>query len=291
MHSTLIKANIALLEGLPAEAQRLLDEYRSEAAPHPDPDLPLTLWIEAHTRPAPEAVAEALRMLVSRVPPEDKYARMAQAYLADEAAYTAPLPPAIRRQPLLLAGGFTLVGVLITVALIALFNRSQPAPGVDSTAMTQTAVLPTAEVALNLPDTSQALATEGYTARYPQGILNVLALENESRRVVRNSDGTQATPIAGARFYALDLNFECRSGICDQPPQARISVMLDDGTQIEPRSGLSIGGETTLEAVALGRVTNGWVVFEIPLVSTVTSLLVAPRVTGEFEPITVGLSG
>ncbi|MCC6897112.1 MAG: hypothetical protein IT321_30105 [Anaerolineae bacterium] len=291
MHPTLIKANIALLEGLPAEAQRLLDEYRAEAAPHPDPDLPLTLWLEAHTQPTPEAVTEGLRMLVSRVPPEDKYARMAQAYLQDEAAYTAPLPPAIRRQPLLLAGGFTLVGVLITIALIALFNRSQPPPTVDSTAMTQTAVVPTVVVAADLPDTSQTLTTEGYTARYPQGILNVLALENESRRVVRNSDGSLATPIAGARFYALELTFECRSGICDQPPQARISVILDDGTGIEPRSGLSISGETTLEAVALGRVTSGWVVFEIPLVSTVQTLLVAPRIAGEFEPITIALSG
>lgn len=289
MHPTLIKANIALLEGSPAEAQRLLDDYRSEHAPNPDPDLALVLWIEAHSQPTPEALVEGLRVLLSRVPPEDKYARMAQAYLQDEATYTAPLPSAIRRQPLLLAGAFTLVGVVITIALIMLFNRSQPPPTVDSTAVAQTALAPTAVVAANLPDTSQTLASEGYTARYPQGILNVLALENESRRVVRNSDGSVATPIAGARFYALKLNFECRSGICDQPPQARITVTLDDGTLIEPRTGFSMSGEGMLEAVALGRVTVGWVVFEIPLVSTVESLLVAPRVAGEFEPITIPL--
>lgn len=289
MHPTLIKANIALLEGSPAEAQRLLDDYRSEDAPNPDPDLALVLWIEAHSQPTPEAVVEGLRMLLSRVPPEDKYARMAQAYLQDEATYTAPLPSAIRRQPLLLAGAFTLVGVVITIGLIALFNRSQPPPDMNSTAVAQTALAPTAVIAADLPDTSQQLAADGYSARYPQGILNVLALENESRRVVRNSDGSVATPIAGARFYGLKLNFECRSGICDQPPQARITVTLDDGTLIEPRTGFSISGEGMLEAVALGRVTVGWVVFEIPLVSTVESLLVAPRVAGEFEPITIGL--
>jgi len=50
MHPTLIKANIALLEGLPSEAQRYLQEYRSEDAANPDPDLALTLWIDAHSR-------------------------------------------------------------------------------------------------------------------------------------------------------------------------------------------------------------------------------------------------
>ncbi len=290
MHPTLIKANIALLEGSPAEAQRLLDEYRSEDAPNPDPDFALCLWIEAHCQPTPDAVVEGLRLLVSRVPPEDTYSRMAQAHLQDEAAYNKPPTPAIRRQPLLLAGVFTLIGVVITVGLIALFNRAQPQPEVNTAAGTQTALVPTAILAADLPDTSQTLAADGYTARYPQGILNVLALENESRRVVRNSDGTLAAAIAGARFYALKLNFECRSGICDQPPQARITVTLDDGTQIEPRSGLNIGGEEPLQAVALGRVTAGWVVFEIPLVSTVEALVVAPRVAGEFEPITIVLS-
>ena len=58
MHPTLIKANIALLEGLPSETQRLLHEYRSEAAPNPDPDLSLVLWLDAHSRPTPEALIE-----------------------------------------------------------------------------------------------------------------------------------------------------------------------------------------------------------------------------------------
>src|SRR5258706_14848792 len=103
MHPSLIKANIALLEGQPSEVQRLLQEYRSEAAPNPDPDLALVLWLDAHSRSTPEAIIEGLQVLVSRVPPDDPYARMAQQYLRDEAAYHSPPPPAIRRQPLLLA--------------------------------------------------------------------------------------------------------------------------------------------------------------------------------------------
>ena len=287
MHPTLIKANIALLEGLPAEAQRYLHQYRSEDAPNPDPDLAISLWLDAHSRSTPEAVIEGLQELVSRVPPGDPYVRMAQEYLQDEAAYRSPVPPAIRRQPLVLAGLFTLVGVLVTLGLVALFNRAQPQP-INNNDTTQTALAPTVAVA-DLPDSSQTLVPDQYTARYPQGILNVLALENASQRVVKNADGSLATPIAGARFYALRLNFECRGGICDQPPEARITVALDDGTQLEPRAGLSISGEQPLQAVALGRTTVGWVVFEIPLVSTVKSLVVAPRVAGDFEPITIVL--
>jgi hypothetical protein len=288
MHPTLIKANIALLEGQPSEVQRLLQEYRNEAAPNPHPDLPLVLWLDAHSRSTPEAIVEGLQTLVSRVAPDNTYARMAQQYLQDEATYRSPAPPAIRRQPLLLAGLFTLVGVVVTLGLIALFNRAQPQPIISTDDTTQTALAPTAVVA-NLPDTSQTLAPDQYTARYPQGILNVLALENASQRVIKNADDSLATPIAGARFYALQLNFECRGGICDQPPEARITVALDDGTQLEPRPGLSISGEPPLQAVALGRTTEGWVVFEIPLVSTVKSLVVAPRVAGDFEPITIAL--
>lgn len=288
MHPTLIKANIALLEGLPSEVQRYLHQYRSEDAPNPDPDLAISLWLDAHSRSTPEAVIEGLQELVSRVPPDDAYARMVQEYLQDETAYRSPASAAIRRRPLVLAGLFTLVGVLVTLGLIALFNRAQPQP-VNNNDTTQTALAPTAVVVANLPDTSQTLVPDQYTARYPQGILNVLALENASQRVVKNTDGSLATPIAGARFYALRLNFECRGGICDQPPEARITVALDDGTQLEPRAGLIISGEQPLQAVALGRTTMGWVVFEIPLVSTVKSLVVAPRVAGDFEPITIGL--
>ena len=289
MHPTLIKANIALLEGQPSEVQHLLQEYRSEASSNPDPDLALVLWLDAHSRSTPEAIIEGLQVLVNRVSPDNPYARMAQEYLQDEAAYRSPPPPAIRRQPLLLAGLFTLVGVLVTLGLIALFNRAQPQATISNDDTTQTALAPTVVVPANLPDMSQTLAPDQYIARYPQGILNVLALENASQRVVKNADGSLATPIAGARFYALRLNFECRGGICDQPPEARITVALDDGTQLEPRAGLSISGEQPLQAVALGRTTEGWVVFEIPLVSTVKSLVVAPRVSGDFEPITIAL--
>jgi len=81
MHPTLIKANIALLEGLPSETQRYLHEYRSEAAPNPDLDLALVLWLDAHSRSTPDAVIEGLQELVNRVLPDEPYARMAQQYL------------------------------------------------------------------------------------------------------------------------------------------------------------------------------------------------------------------
>ncbi|MBL8118228.1 MAG: hypothetical protein JNJ78_11915 [Anaerolineae bacterium] len=289
MHSKLIKANIALLQGMPAEVQRLLQEVRDDGD-LPAVDLPLLLWLDAQSRPTPTDQIEALRLLISQVPPENPYAALARQRLEDEAAYRSPEKPPIstRWQPLALAAAFTLVGVVITLGLVALFNQTQPVQSTADSAADSPAT-PTPPVLANLPDNSQVLAAERYTARYPAGILQVLALENDSARVVTTGDGLLTTPILGARFYALHLNFECRSGICDRPPEARVSIILNDGTALEPRTGLGIAGQTNLQPVALGRATSGWVIFEVPLVSNVNDLLIAPRISGEFDPITLSL--
>src|SRR5262249_8576546 len=100
------------------------------------------------------------------------------------------------------------------------------------------------------------------------------------------------TPIPGARFYALNVAFECRGGICDAPPQAILKLQLDDGSLIAPRTGVQIAGTTPLSPIALGRTTSGWLVFEVPSITPVSALVVsAPDANGEaFEPISINLS-
>ncbi len=87
----------------------------------------------------------------------------------------------------------------------------------------------------------------------------------------------------------LQIAFECRSGVCDQPPEADLTLLLDDATAIQPRSDLSLGGEATLSPVALGRVTTGWIIFEIPLISRAIALNVSARGNPTFDPLSIRL--
>jgi hypothetical protein len=135
------------------------------------------------------------------------------------------------------------------------------------------------------------LVADAYTARYPQGILQVTAIEDQSERVIDSDTGEVLTPIPGARFYALNVVFECRGGICDAPPQANLTLQLDDGSRIQPRVGVQIAGATGLSPIALGRTTNGWVVFEVPSITPVAALVVSAPDDAAFEAINISLVG
>jgi hypothetical protein len=86
------------------------------------------------------------------------------------------------------------------------------------------------------------------------------------------------------------MSFECRSGVCDQPPEANLTLQIDTDTRIAPRPDLVIAGDAPLAPIALGRVTTGWVVFEIPVISDVQSLIVSARDNRAFEPVTIPLA-
>ncbi len=289
-HPKLIQANIALFQGAPAEARRLLQEYIADGGDSAA-SAPMAMWLDAQAQANRDERIRRLRALVESVEPDNPYAQLARDYLRAEQAYESTgdrVPPRSRLTlldvPLWKALGFALAGGLVTLLAMSMIYANNAAHvAAQPTAISQT------PLPFNLPDRSRALVADSYTARYPQGLLQVTAVEEESERVADGQSQALVTPVPGARFFALRVIFECRGGICDHPPQAKLALRLGDGTLIEPREGLLIGGESTLQPIALGRTTAGWVVFEIPLVSPVEALVVSPLREGDFEPVSIQL--
>lgn len=294
MDARLIKANIALFKGERAETLRFLQDYVDEFgfSLERDPDAPLVMWLDAQAQAEREERIRRLQILVNSIPVGNHYQQLAQNYLAEEER----LGQRVRS----LGGGglgemsvgkaalFLVIGAILALGGAALIS-SRTAGQTPAISTVTAAPAPTA---LNLPDLSQALVADSFSAHYPRGVLQVTALEEDSKRVMDSREQTLATPVPGARFYALSLIFECRGGICDQPPEAQLSLQLDNGDLIPVRENASIAGQPTLQPIALGRTTAGWMVFEVPVISSVRALVVSPPdPTSEtaFEPLTIPL--
>lgn len=286
MHIKLIQANIALFKGERGETQRLLAEYLAEQNGS-DPARAMVLWLDAQSQLDRAERLRRLGVLIGSVPPEDYYAQLARGILQEEEYFQVKWEGrgllSSTRSRLIAAG--LLIGLfgLLALAMIA----RPPAP--IQTSLLDNPTLPPPTL-INLPDQSQALVPETYTARYPGGILQIAAYEEDSARVI--NDGALVLPVPGARFFALKLIFECRTGICNEPPQARLSLALGDGTFIEPRDDVNIINENPLQPIALGRTSAGWVVFEVPLVSSISALVVSPVEETDspaFQPISIPL--
>lgn len=265
-HVKLIRANIALYTGDYTEARRWLTDYQAEgiAAEHTSQ----VMWLDAHTQPEPAERLRRLGAMVAQLDPTDPYVDLARAALEAERAAE---PPLIKSSWLPRVG--ILVGVLILgVVGVILWGGTTPpvVPSPTATAIqTPTATQP--------PDRSTPLTGEGYTVRYTDGLLTAVGIEDSSLRVVRLNTGDFVMPLEGARFYALELAFECRTSICNNPPQGDLMLRLADGSRIEPRSDLGLFGQDTLAPIALGRITRGWVIFEIPVISPIAALEIITR--------------
>lgn len=277
----LVQANLALYRGDRLETLRLLAEDAEERGANParDPQQPLRLWLEAQAQPDADARLERLRLLLA-LEPGSEYAHLASVLIDEEQTLRARIREAERQSGRIFGLTLWQLGavslLLIVLGIGAAYLLSPPASTV-----TPTPPPPTPVVQATLPpDRSVALLPDTRTLRYESGLLQVMAFEEESTRVFDGVRGELLTPVPGARFFALKLAFECREGICDQPPQARLSILTDDGFSIEARpDALLLGGEV-LQAIALGRRSLGWVVFEIPLASRPLALAVTP-ISGE----------
>jgi hypothetical protein len=286
----LVKANIALFKGGRGETARLLGDYRAAGGGEPE-RAPMVLWLDAQAQPERAERIKRMNVLIANVPPDDPYAQMARQVLQDEEAYQQKISDAAARPGMKFGAvgrglAYVLLGGLIVLVGMSILNPPQAVTVIDVQPTAITDIQPTA---VNLPDNSRALVADAYTARYPQGILQVTAIEDESERVIDSDTGEVLTPIPGARFYALNVVFECRGGICDVPPQANLTLQLDDGSRIQPRTGVQIAGTTSLSPIALGRTTNGWVVFEVPSITPVSALVVSAPDETAFEPINISL--
>jgi hypothetical protein len=266
----LIKANIALFNGATVEARRLLDDYVRDQ-PHARRD-PQVLWLDAQMQPTRAERLSKLRDLLEDVPREHEYARLAAQMLAEEAQY-APPP----RSAGLLGLSYWQVGVFVGVLVLVIavmFLLPSLNIGANTDNSPTDTPLPTA--APTLPDRSLRLPDNGYIAAYTQGILQVTAYEAPSERVVLVENGVLVQPVLGARFIVLEAVFECRAGICSEPPQAEIALRLDNGVALPARADLAVAGERIFQPIAQDRTTMGWLVFEVPSSAAVVALEVLP---------------
>lgn len=301
MHPKLIKANIALFNGARTETRRLLDEYRSEA--DDAKPTPMILWLDAQAQDTRDARIERLHDLLEETGENSRYARYARAYIEDERKYSnKPLPGSRGSNGLSILGVslwkaalFTLIGGALAFVLVSAFNPGAGQSGVTPEFATAIATPGSPDVnASPPPDQSTPVAPELFQAQYNRGILQITAVEINSTRAADTQEQVLLTPITGARFYALKLIFECRQGICANPPEARLALELDDGTNIPAMDDVGIMGENLFQRVAEGRSTNGWVVFEIPLDSTPSRLVIVPPSPDTATPPTpvfIDLSG
>ena len=271
LHPALIRANIALFTGDYAEVRRLLDDYRAAgggAAEH----APMALWLDAHSQAEPEERLRRLENLLSLVPPDNTYAHLAQTILDLERPASVEATSRFTVQRMIVAA---VAVVLALVGLYLILPKPQPAAVAD--------IPPTATpapTAAPLPDRSRPLSGVS-RVNYAGGILQVIAVEDGAQRIV-GPDGAQLTPVPGARFYAVELAFECRIAICQNPPEATVALRLADDSMIEPDERAFVQNESSLSPVALGVTTRGWLVFEIPSIVAVASLDVsATASTGE----------
>ncbi|MFN8377635.1 MAG: hypothetical protein U0452_03090 [Anaerolineae bacterium] len=294
MNPTLIKANIALFNGSRAEARRLLGDYQAQTNGTPDPEeATLVQWLNAQAQDNRDDRVSGLRSLLQTAPPNDPYARLAAQYLADEkkaeeaaATDTVPEPgetPERKVRGVLgvawwKAGVFALAGVIVGVIVMTVFSGGSASTG-PSVAVVPTTAPGTTLAGTPPPDLSTPIPGELHQTTYPDGILQVTRIEDGSLRIV-DQQNQVATPVPGTRFVALKLLFECRGGsggICRNPPEANVGLLLDDLVTQAPRlSDVTVAGEGTFQPVAQGNTTDGWVVFEVPDTRDLASLAVLP---------------
>lgn len=274
MHEKLISANITLFKGERAETIRILDELEREQPQSIQEHWSMVMWLRAHSQTENHLRLNYMHELLAHTPSDDYYHRLTRDYLADEDYYTK------RLQPSQWIGTRQLIGIIAVVLVIGVLLAGVLNTGDVATAVALNASptpIPTVINPADLPDRSRAIVAESFTARYIQGILQVLAIEDRSERVVYIEDGLLAAPVAGARFYALSVVFECRQGICNTPPQADLEIRINNGSTLPQRVDLAVAGQPAFEPIALGRDTDSWVVFELPTLNKPTHLIISPQ--------------
>jgi hypothetical protein len=280
-----IRAAALVSRGERAEAAQWLEAH---ARMHPeDVESSAFLWLRAQTLPDREQRLAALQQVIRGRPADDRYVSLARATLAIEERFMPAKAPQRRRFAL----GAGLAALAVAAVAWGGVNLFAPAPAVEPTAtptalvaalatLTATPTLPPARPqVVNLPP-----------AAYGAGMLRVLTVEDGARAVINRSSGELARPISGAQFYVVRVGFECRLPICERPPQAAVQLVLSDGFTLDPRADLAAVDDLRFPPVALGIVSEGTFVFETPIVSVPSRLLITPLNEAE-RPLALDLRG
>ena len=135
-------------------------------------------------------------------------------------------------------------------------------------------------ITIQITQTAVAFLNQN-VAEYPSGSLRILQIEYPTNRPVtfgQASGNTPiiATPAAGSRFAAIQMQFTCKNSLCANPPEANLTLLLKNGQSVsyDPSALPNLIGEIPMERIATGKTTQGWFVFEIPQNSSPEALLV-----------------
>lgn len=281
MHEKLISANIALFRGERAETLRLIDELEHESPADIHDHYSMVMWLTAHAQTDNSLRIQHMHELLAHTPQNDYYHQLTRDYLAEEDHYNEKIQPSQGIATRQLLG---IIAVVLVIGILAVGVLNTGDVGIAVALDASPTPIPTVINPEDLPDKSRAIVADSFTARYVQGILQVLAIEDRSERVIYIEDGLLAEPVAGARFYALSVTFECRLGICNQPPEAKLEILLNNGSSLPLRDDLTIAGQDPFEPIALGRATSAWLVFELPTLNQPTNLIIRPESDSGVEP-------
>lgn len=310
MDQKLIKANIALYNGSRSDARRLIDEYRAEN-PRPEPEMmPTLLWLDALAQDDRTTRSEKLALLVEKGGKNNRYVEIAREQLAWEQKYADKNAPA-EDVPVLPEGDappkrslpkvwgvdlkkvavFAVIGILIGAVLWAMLGSRPAGTGETVNQIATNAVLSPTTAPTLAPDRSVRIDPVQHEAEYDDGRLQISAYEDGSQRV-GDLRGNPQSPVAGTRFFAMHLIFECQNGgTCSQPPEVNLFALTDTGATIPPVADVGIIGEDLMQPVGSGSNTNGWVIFQVPQASQVNALVVAqPAPPGQDAPAPIVIS-
>lgn len=272
MSALLIQAHKAIFNGDRAAARRILEDYR---ASH-EHDSEEIQWLTAHAQDDYEVFMQGLYQLIEHGNPDNHYVKMARDYINEEHELRAKVTPPRRTQSRLFLASGTIALILLTTWIVySSFFSNRPAAN-EEIATEDSGIVQQDIATQESIDRSQVLFGDTYTARFSSGIIQIMAVEDRSERVRYSRDDSLATPVPGARFVAISILFECRDGICREPPQAELFLELDGVELTENRSDVYISDMLDLQPVALGRSTEGWIIFEVPVLNRPTALVIRP---------------
>jgi hypothetical protein len=126
---------------------------------------------------------------------------------------------------------------------------------------------------------------------YAAGDFSIIRIENPTRRSVLSGNAADpnslAEPAVGAVYLAIQYEFLCRAVICENPPEAQIGLLLQDGNVVSYTSSYRpVLAEFPGSArIAKNQTISGWLVFEIPKQAAPAALLFPNEVSYDAPPL------
>lgn len=292
MKESLQKAHLVMMDG---DRDSVLEQIDSEA------NTTEVLWLRAQS-----ALNEETRLsLLEQVAAEDHpvYSPLAAEIVRREREFAQKLSAtpdyqfwkkpgwrakmaALRQQRVWSLSLLAVALISILVLISSAFQSQAAAAAVELTA--QAAPRPTATITAIPPAKRASLS-------YPAGDFTAIRIENPTNRLVITAGGmnagTPAAPAVGAHYLALQFEFICRIALCENPPEAQVSLKLDDGNIVSYSSNYQpVLAEIPGPArISKDQMVSGWLVFEIPNQAQPAALLFPNGTSYDAPPLELPL--